>query len=320
MNISVCIATYRRPERLRALLDDLVAQQLPPFEIVVVDNDAAGSAREIVDERRRRGARCPLHYDLQTEKNISLTRNRTVAIASGDWLAFIDDDERAPAAWLGQLANAAGRNAADGVLGPVVPVVPAAAPAWIRRGDFYSWVRFPTGTVVPSNRLRFGNVLLRARFLTTYGAPFDPAYGLTGGEDGNLLTRLVHAGARLVWCDEAIVTEPVEAARLSLRWLLRRALRGGQDFARHTFAGGYGRRTAAARLQFVTRALAQLTLAVALAILTLPFGRDRAAHWLLKATANLGKLTVLVGWHYREYAAPSAVAPQLAAQRETRVL
>jgi succinoglycan biosynthesis protein ExoM len=320
MNISVCIATYRRPERLRALLDDLVAQQLPPFEIVVVDNDAAGSAREIVDERRRRGARCPLRYDLQTEKNISLTRNRTVAIASGDWLAFIDDDERAPTAWLGQLADAAGRNAADGVLGPVVPVVPAAAPAWIRRGDFYSWVRFPTGTVVPSNRLRFGNVLLRARFLTTYGAPFDPAYGLTGGEDGNLLTRLVHAGARLVWCDEAIVTEPVEAARLSLRWLLRRALRGGQDFARHTFAGGYGRRTAAARLQFVTRALAQLTLAVALAVLTLPFGRHRAAHWLLKATANLGKLTVLVGWHYREYAAPPAVAPQLAAQRETHVL
>jgi len=313
MNISVCIATYRRPERLRALLDDLVTQQLLPFEIVVVDNDSAASARDVVEERRRLGARCPLHYDLQTEKNISLTRNRTVAIASGEWLAFIDDDERAPAAWLRRLADAAGHNAADGVLGPVVPVVPAAAAAWIRRGDFYSWARMPTGTVVPPNRLRFGNVLLRARFLTTPAAPFDPAYGLTGGEDGDLLTRLVAAGARLVWCDEAIVTEPVEAARLSLRWLLRRALRGGQDFARHTFAGRYGRRTTASRLQFVTRAIAQLALAVALALLSWPFGRHRAARWLLKAAANLGKLTVLVGWHYREYAAPS-VAQQLHAQ------
>jgi succinoglycan biosynthesis protein ExoM len=307
MNISVCIATYRRPERLRALLDDLVAQQLLSFEIVVVDNDSAASAREVVDERRRRGVCCPLHYDLQTEKNISLTRNRTVAIASGDWLAFIDDDERAPAAWLRQLGGAAGCNAADGVLGPVVPVVPAAAPAWIRRGDFYSWARMPTGTVVPPNRLRFGNVLLRASFLTAHGAPFDPAYGLTGGEDGDLLARLVDSGARLVWCDEAIVTEPVEAARLSLRWLLRRALRGGQDFARHTFAGRYGRRTIGGRLQFVTRAIAQLALAASLALVTWPFGLHRAARWLLKAAANLGKLTVLVGWHYREYAVPPPV-------------
>jgi succinoglycan biosynthesis protein ExoM len=307
MNISVCIATYRRPERLRALLDDLVAQQLLPFEIVVVDTDSAASAREVVDERRRRGVCCPLHYDLQTEKNISLTRNRTVAIASGDWLAFIDDDERAPAAWLRQLGGAAGCNAADGVLGPVVPVVPAAAPAWIRRGDFYSWARMPTGTVVPPNRLRFGNVLLRASFLTAHGAPFDPAYGLTGGEDGDLLARLVDSGARLVWCDEAIVTEPVEAARLSLRWLLRRALRGGQDFARHTFAGRYGRRTIGGRLQFVTRAIAQLALAASLALVTWPFGLHRAARWLLKAAANLGKLTVLVGWHYREYAVPPPV-------------
>jgi succinoglycan biosynthesis protein ExoM len=168
----------------------------------------------------------------------------------------------------------------------------------------------PTGTVVPLNRLRFGNVLLSARFLTTHGALFDPAYGLTGGEDGDLLARLVDSGARLVWCDEAIVTEPVEAARLSLRWLLRRALRGGQDFARHTFAGRYGRRTTAGRLRFVTRAIAQLTLAVALALLTWPFGRHRAVRWLLKVAANFGKLTVLVGWHYREYAVPQSAAQQ----------
>lgn len=315
MNISVCIATHRRPDRLRALLADLVGQQLLPFEIVVVDNDAEASAREIVEERRRLGARCLIHYDVQSERNISLTRNRTVAIASGDWVAFVDDDERAPATWLRRLADAAVRHAADGVLGPVVPVVPAAAPAWIRRGSFYSWARMSTGGVVPANRLRFGNVLLRSPLLAQYGAPFDPAYGLTGGEDGDLLTRLVNAGARIVWCDEAIVTEPVEPARLSLRWLLHRALRGGQDFARHTFAGRYGRQAAADRVQFVTRAIAQLTLAVALALVTWPSGRHRAARWLLKGAANVGKLTVLVGWHYREYAAPSPVAPQLAERR-----
>jgi succinoglycan biosynthesis protein ExoM len=307
MKISVCIATYRRPERLRSLLADLVTQQLRPWEIIVVDNDLDASAREIVEERRKLGVSFPIHYDVQGEKNISLTRNRTVTMATGEWLSFVDDDERAPATWLRLLADAARDNSADGVLGPVVPVLPRTAPEWILRGSFYSWARMPTGTVVPRNRLRFGNVLLRARLLAHHR--FDPAYGLTGGEDGDLLARLVHGGARIVWCDEAFVTEPVEPARLSLRWLLRRALRGGQDFARHTFAGRYGGRSFVQRTQFVLRATAQLSLAGLLALVTWPFGRHRAAGWLLKAAANAGKLSVLGGWHYREYAAPPSAPP-----------
>jgi succinoglycan biosynthesis protein ExoM len=307
MNVSVCIATYRRPDRLRLLLADLVAQELVPREIVVVDNDAAASAGHIVDERRKLGAPCPIHYEVQPEQNISLTRNRTVALASGDWLVFVDDDERAAPAWLGTLVEAAHVHAAAGVLGPVIPVLPAAAPAWIRRGDFYSWVRMPTGAVVPANRLRFGNILLRASLFEQADASFDPAYGLTGGEDGDLLTRLANTGARLVWCDEAEVTEPVEAARMSLRWLLRRSFRGGQSFARHTFAGRYGRLTVADRLRFVLRAVAQMTLSAVLALVTWPFGRHRSAGWLLKTAANTGKLTLLGGWHYREYAAETPV-------------
>jgi succinoglycan biosynthesis protein ExoM len=302
MKLSVCIATYRRPDRLRLLLADLVAQESPLFEIVIVDNDVAASSRRIVDERQQLGLPCPIHYEVQPEQNISLTRNRTVAMASGDWLAFVDDDERVPPTWLGTLVTSAREHDAAGVLGPVVPVLPEAAPAWIRRGDFYSWVRMPTGSVVPANRLRFGNVLLRANLFVPDGASFDPAYGLTGGEDGDLLTRFANAGARIVWCDEAEVTEPVEDARISLRWLLHRSLRGGQCFARHTFAGRYGPLTVAHRLRFVLRAFAQLTLSALLALVTWPFGRHRAAGWLLKAAANTGKLTLLGGWHYREYA------------------
>jgi succinoglycan biosynthesis protein ExoM len=131
--------------------------------------------------------------------------------------------------------------------------------------------------------------------------PFDPAYGLTGGEDGDLLTRLVQRGARIVWCDEAIVHEPVEPARLSLRWLLLRALRGGQDFARHSVAGRFGPLTATGRLRFFLRALLQSAVAAGLALLVWPTGRHRAARWLLKASANVGKMSIFLGWHYREY-------------------
>jgi succinoglycan biosynthesis protein ExoM len=300
--VSLCIATYRRPERLAAVLDDLAQQTRLPEEVIVVDNDAAGSAREVVAQRLGKRMPFPIHYAVQPLKNISLTRNMTVALAGGEWLAFIDDDERAPPVWLSQLLDAAAQFSADGVLGPVDPVVPSTAPDWIRRGHFYEFPRMQTGTIIPPNRLRFGNVLVKADLLRGMEGPFDPSLGLTGGEDGDLLSRLVQRGARFVWCDEAIVREPVESSRLSLHWLMRRALSGGQDFARHSLAGRYGAMSAPKQVRFFLRALAQALAAAALTLIVWPLGRHHAARWLTKLSANIGKLSVFWGWRYREYA------------------
>jgi succinoglycan biosynthesis protein ExoM len=302
MIVSVCIATYRRPRGLAVVLEDLGRQQRLPNQVVVVDNDAGGSARGVVEQYRTADGRVPIDYDIQPERNIALTRNRTVELADGDWIAFIDDDERAPRPWLRQLLDAATENAADGVLGPVEPQLPTQAPAWIRRGRFYDFPRMRTGGEVPLNRMRFGNVLLRGARLRAEPGPFDPAYGLMTGEDGDLLVRLANKGAKIIWCDEAIVREPIDSKRLSLRWLLYRALSGGQEFARQSVNGSYGQIGPLGRTRFFARAFLQLLIASSLALLCWPAGRHRSAAWLVKAAANLGKLSVLWGWRYRAYA------------------
>jgi glycosyltransferase involved in cell wall biosynthesis len=175
--ISVCIATHRRTDRLALLLDDLALQTLLPDEVVVVDNDAGGSARVVVEAHRAR-APYALRYDIQPERNIAQTRNLTVALASGAWLAFIDDDERARPEWLERLMKAAREFKADGVLAPVEPVVPEHAPPWIRLGHFYDFPHLPEGATVPRNRMRFGNVLLDGARLRAESGPFDVRYGL----------------------------------------------------------------------------------------------------------------------------------------------
>jgi succinoglycan biosynthesis protein ExoM len=301
MTISVCIATYRRSERLALLLADLAVQSLRPDEVVVVDNDASGSAATVVHEYRNT-VPFPVQYDIQPARNISLTRNRTVAMASGDWLAFIDDDERAPADWLERLVAASVDYAADGVLGPVDPVVPPTAPDWIRRGRFYDFPRLPSGTPVPLNRMRFGNVLLHGGRLRAEPGPFDISYGLTTGEDADLLIRLVNKGARIIWDDKAVVMEPVEPARLSMRWLLQRALSGGQEFARKTVAGRYGAVSAVGRARLFVQSLLQMLVAGTMALVIWPAGRHQAVRWLVKAAANFGKISIFWGWRYREYA------------------
>lgn len=302
MNVSVCIATFRRPERLKLLLDDLRVQQCPPTQVVIVDNDVGASAYAVVRCYRTSNLPFALDYAIEAERNIAMTRNRSVAIARGDWIAFIDDDERAPEQWLTELLAAAREHSADGVLGPVEPDVPDGAPEWIRKGSFYDFPHLPAGAVVPLNRMRFGNVLLRGSILRAEPGPFDCRYGLATGEDGDLLVRLARNGARIVWCESAWVCEPIERRRLSLRWLMKRAMCGGQEFAHQTLRGAYRSIGMLGKLQFGLRALAQLVIASALALASLPAGRHLAAAWLLKAAANAGKLTAFCGWRYRAYA------------------
>ena len=300
--VSLCIATYRRNGRLQALLEDLARQERLPDQVVVVDNDAAGGARAVIDAWRSAHDAFQLDYAIQPRPNIALTRNRTVDMATGEWLAFIDDDERAPPQWLGGLLEAASSHAADGVLGPVEPQVPDTAPRWLRRGRFYDFPHQRTGAPVPLNCMRFGNVLLRGAAVRAEPGPFDPAFGLMLGEDGDLLVRLARKGSRIVWSEEAPVFEPVEARRLTLRWLLKRALGGGQGYARAVLSGAYRPIGTPGRLVFYLRAGLQMLVAAALAALTLPLGRHRAAAWLIRAAANFGKLSTLWGAQHRQYA------------------
>jgi succinoglycan biosynthesis protein ExoM len=113
---------------------------------------------------------------------------------------------------------------------------------------------------------------------------------------------MVGHGSRIVWSEEAIVLEPITPARLSLQWLLQRALSGGQEFTRKTMAGRYGPINWLGRTTLLLRAALQLSIAGTLALLTWPTGKHRGAAWLIKAAANLGKLSVFWGWRYNEYA------------------
>ena len=76
---------------------------------------------------------------------------------------------------------------------------------------------------------------------------FDPALGLTGGEDTLFFLRATRAGARLVWADDAVVHEAVPAERVRPRWLLRRAYRTGSAWAACERRVRPGVRTAAVR-------------------------------------------------------------------------
>jgi succinoglycan biosynthesis protein ExoM len=227
--IDVCIATFKRPQVLSKLLESLCRQDLHEvsMRIVVIDNDEAQSARSVVAEFGRRYG-IPLLYDVEPRQNIALARNRALRHVQADYFAFVDDDEIVCKSWLHKLLNSMHQYQVDIVFGPVISTLPQHAPAWAQAN--FKRARYPTGQCLHTGGA--GNVLIRRSVIDGIAQPFDPAFGLTGGEDTDFFYRMHLDGKRLIWCDEAWAKEPVAADRLSPEWLRRRGFRSGQNYFR----------------------------------------------------------------------------------------
>ena len=101
-HICVCICTYKRLKYLIRLLRGLEKQKtedLFDYSIVVVDNDRAESAKQTVETYTEQ-SKISINYFVQSKQNIALARNKAVENSSGDFLAFIDDDEFPGANWV----------------------------------------------------------------------------------------------------------------------------------------------------------------------------------------------------------------------------
>ncbi len=113
--------------------------------IVVVDNDAGGSARDVAEAFGTR-----VRYVHEPVPGIAAGRARAVAETVGaDALIFIDDDEEPRPGWLAALLGtweAHGRPA--GVVGRVSPTYAGDIDPWIQAGGFFVRKGHPTGTPV----------------------------------------------------------------------------------------------------------------------------------------------------------------------------
>jgi glycosyltransferase involved in cell wall biosynthesis len=232
--VVVAMLTYRRPDDLRVAVPAFLAQvEVAGVEadILVVDNDPDGTAAEIVagfgSDRVR--------YVHEPVPGIAAARNRALDESSEvDLLIFVDDDEHPAPGWLAAMLATYDRQRAAGVVGPVVSEFSEDPEPWITAGRFFVRRRLPTGTeltVAATN-----NLLIDMAQLQRHGVRFDTVFGLSGGSDTLFTRTLVRRGARLVWCDEAVVYDRVPASRLTRQWVLRRARRSGNSASRVALA------------------------------------------------------------------------------------
>jgi GT2 family glycosyltransferase len=234
MSISVVIATYNRGTLLGECLRHLADQ---PFEaddeVVVVDNGSTDDTSRVIEASRQR-FNVRLRHMTESRPGKSHAVAAAVAAASGDVLAFTDDDVTVDPSWIASIRHIMRDSNAALVGGPVFPRWEASPPRWLRfetSVDTREYGRL----AAPLGLLNYGPASIELGPRTVLGAnmavrraPINKVGGfarhlgklrgtLLSGEDHELCQRVQAAGFRAMYCPELRVAHwvPVERMRAS---------------------------------------------------------------------------------------------------------
>ncbi len=184
--VTICIATFKRPLSLERLLESISRLKFEKIvdlglQVVVVDNDVSGSARDIIRKWRKKMP-WPLIFDIEPRRGIPFARNRLVELAvDTDFIAFVDDDEVVHDDWLEELLVVQDCYQADIVHGPVLSRFEVRPPEWVLKGGFFDRPRQKTGESI--KYFATNNLLIRNSVLIGIEGPFEERLAHTGGSD-----------------------------------------------------------------------------------------------------------------------------------------
>lgn len=96
--VSIVMATYRRQEDLKRAMDSLLSQTYDNLELILVDDNGKkvwNRRVEALVEMWKQTSGIPIVY-IQNEKSLGSaeTRNRGIRATSGEYITFLDDDDR----------------------------------------------------------------------------------------------------------------------------------------------------------------------------------------------------------------------------------
>lgn len=93
---SVVIPVYNRAEIVESTLNSVIEQTYSPFEIIIVDNNSNDSSLAVIERWKAQNENASNRITILNEERqgASAARNRGAEIAQGDWLFFMDSDDR----------------------------------------------------------------------------------------------------------------------------------------------------------------------------------------------------------------------------------
>ena len=235
--ISVVICTYNRANLLTDVLQTVCEQTLEhsEYEVIVVDNNSTDDTATVSYSF---AARYPnVGYCFEPQQGLSHARNRGWQEAKGAYVAYIDDDCKAPPEWLA-VAKEVIESVSPSIFGgPSLAFYNTPKPHWFQ-DSYESYVQKQESAPLKADQyLSGGNIFFHKPLLRQIGG-FDPSLGMSGeqlayGEESAIL-RLVRTEipqATLYAEPRLYVYHLVRPEKMTWRWIIRdRFIRGRYEY------------------------------------------------------------------------------------------
>jgi len=232
-DISVIICTYNRAEMLRETLESWSSLQNTGsnVELIIVDNNSTDHTQQVVESFK---PACPsqLRYVYETNSGLSYARNRGINEASGNIVAFVDDDVFFDKAWLNELLKAFYDNQEISCAGGnSIPKFDTDQPGWITKDVFNLYGSTGSGDhdklmIFPEHPFGLNMAFRKAVFAQV--GDFNPRLGriknsLLSNEEKEIFYRISKADLKVFYASKAVLYHRIPIDRINKSWIVNRS-------------------------------------------------------------------------------------------------
>ncbi|PQJ68003.1 glycosyltransferase [Photobacterium angustum] len=196
-------------------------------DILVVENNKTHNQAVVEAIARYQHAPFTIHHQLETTAGIPFARNNGLRFGQQqgfDYLAFVDDDAIADPNWILTLFSALQDHNVQVTTGPQFPIYPDNTETLYTAAKVYHERKLTDGTTL--SWAATNNVLLDLNFFAQNQLVFNNQL-IFGGEDKALFQQVSRHDGKILWVQNAIISEFISPERLSLKWALKRRFRIG---------------------------------------------------------------------------------------------
>lgn len=90
--ISIIVPVYNSSSFLKTCFDSILNQTFKSYEVIIVNNSSTDNSQEIIDKYVERNSNFKAFFI--EENSVSLARNKGIEEASGEYIAFVDSDDK----------------------------------------------------------------------------------------------------------------------------------------------------------------------------------------------------------------------------------
>jgi glycosyltransferase involved in cell wall biosynthesis len=105
VKISIIVPVYNAEKYLSQCIDSILSQTFTDFELLLIDDGSSDNSAAMSDEYARKDSRIQVFH--KENGGVSSARNLGIDKAQGEWITFVDSDDRLAGNFLEQLLNKA---------------------------------------------------------------------------------------------------------------------------------------------------------------------------------------------------------------------